>query len=178
MPRAGSYLQITVSNRFGYLPSTTVERSARHIHQEEHMLYQHKIRNALVAGAALLGCSAPAFAAIMPPQPVHEGTVTYITGGIGQAETQAIKAAARNYDLQISNAEKDGAYTAGADFVIRSKDGHEVLQARNTGPLVYAQLPPGDYVIHANYNGVQRVADAKIDGRGATGVHLIWPQSD
>ncbi len=141
------------------------------------MLYQHKIRNALLAAAVTVGCSAPAFAA-GSPQPVHQGKVTYITGGIGQAETQAIKASARNYDLQISNAEKDGAYMAGADLVIRAKDGQEMLRAQNTGPLVYAQLPPGDYVIQATYDGVQRVADAKVADKGATGVHLIWPQDD
>jgi hypothetical protein len=141
------------------------------------MSYQHKIRSAFLTAAVAVACSAPAFAAIMP-QPLHQGNVTYITGGIGEAETQAIKASARGYDLQISNAEKDGAYTAGADVVIRTKDGQEVLLARNTGPLVYAQLPPGDYIIQANYNGVQRVADAKVPAKGATGVHLIWPQDD
>jgi hypothetical protein len=142
------------------------------------MPHQHKIRSALLASAVALGFSAPAFAAITPPQPVHQGDVTYITGGIGQGETEAIKASARNYDLQISNAEKDGAYTAGTDLVIQARDGRNVLQARNTGPLVYAQLPPGDYVIHATFNGVQRVADAKVPAKGATGVHLIWPQDD
>ena len=136
------------------------------------------LQSALVAAMVTVGCAVPALAESMLPQPVHEGDVTYITGGIGADETQALEASAGSYDLQISNAEKNGDFTAGTDLVIWAKNGREVLQARNTGPLLYAQLPPGDYVIDATYKGVERVRDAKVGGKGATGIHLIWQQED
>jgi hypothetical protein len=139
---------------------------------------QFCLQSALVAAMVTVGCAVPALAESMLPQPVHEGDVTYITGGIGADETQALEASAGSYDLQISNAEKNGDFTAGTDLVIWAKNGREVLQARNTGPLLYAQLPPGDYVIDATYKGVERVRDAKVGGKGATGIHLIWQQED
>jgi hypothetical protein len=43
-------------------------------------------------------------------------------------------------------------------------------------PLFYAQLPPGDYVIHATYNGAQRVRDVSITGKRPSDIHLIWPE--
>ena len=135
-----------------------------------------KIRDGLFAAAVTVGFAAPAFAGSMFPHPVHQGQSSYITGGIGEDEKQAMEASARDYDLLISNAEKDGEFTAGTDFSITDRHGREVLQARNTGPLFYARLPPGNYVVHAAYNGVQRVRDVSITGKGSSDIHLIWPE--
>jgi hypothetical protein len=138
----------------------------------------YKIRDGVFAVAFAVGCAAPAFAGAMPPQPIHQGQASYITGGIGEDEQQAIEASARDYNLLISNAEKDGEFTAGTDFTITNRHGQEVLRAHDTGPLFYAQLPPGDYVIHATYNGAQRVRDVSITGKSPSDIHLIWPDID
>ena len=42
------------------------------------------------------------------PVPVHRGQINYLTGGIGEDEEDAMKAAAGDYNLLISNAERDG----------------------------------------------------------------------
>ena len=129
----------------------------------------------LLAVTVAVGCAASAHAF---PMPVHEGQITYITGGIGDDEEDAMKAAAHDYDLLISNAESNGEFTAGADLLIRDANGRAVLQAHDAGPLFYAQLPPGAYVVDATYDGIERVRDVTIGNRGPADVHLIWPQAD
>ena len=115
------------------------------------MFSNHAFRYGLLAATVAVGCGVSAFDAYAGPMPVHRGQISYITGGIGEDEEDAMKAAAGDYNLLISNAEKDGEFTAGTNLVIRDAKGNEVLRARNTGPLFYAQLPPGRYVVDANY---------------------------
>jgi len=140
------------------------------------MFSHHKMQAALAAVVMAAGFAAPAVAAGTLPRPVHRGDVTYISGGFGQGEQHALEAAAKKYNLEITNADKKGEFTAGANLVIRSKSGRDVLRASNTGPLFYAKLPPGNYTIQATSGGQKRVRHVKIAAKGSTDVHLIWPQ--
>ena len=142
------------------------------------MLSGSPFRFGLLAATVAVGCGIGSLGAYAQPVPVHRGEVTYLTGGIGADEEDAMKAAASNYNLLISNAERDGEFTAGTDLVIRDAKGREVLSARNTGPLFYAQLPAGRYIVDATYNGVERVRSITVGGRNPADIHLIWPQAD
>jgi hypothetical protein len=133
--------------------------------------------------AAALGFAAAIFAHAAPaqstlPMAVHQGLATYITGGIGDDEVQVMKASASSYNLQISNSENDGHFTAGMDIVIRDGRGQEALRVQNIGPLFYVQLAPGDYTVDATFNGVERVREVSLPARGAVTVNLIWPEME
>jgi len=118
----------------------------------------------------------PAFAALPLPQPVHAGRITYVTGGIGQREQHALEGQARDYNLEITNANKAGEFTDGTELAIQPENGQTLLRITETGPLFYAKLPPGEYVIHA-INGTQkRLRDIRVAVRGMTEIHLIWRQ--
>ena len=132
-----------------------------------------------LAAVALLtaGVAAPALAGTSFPMPVQQGQVTYISGGIGDDEIAAMKASAGAYDLLISNAEKDGSYTAGIDVILRDGRGQVVLSAKDTGPLFYVKLAPGEYTLDANYHGVERVRDVAITPHHPAEIHLIWPEA-
>jgi len=99
---------------------------------------QQTMQGALLAAIIATALSVPALADEMMPQPVHRGNVTYISGGIGWGEQRALRAAARNYNLEITNADRKGEFTAGTNLVIESGSGHDVLHATDTGPLFYA----------------------------------------
>ena len=142
------------------------------------MLSSRTFRYGLLAATGAVGWGVLASSVYAQPMPVHEGPITYITGGIGADEEDAMKAAAPGYNLLISNAEKDGEFTAGTNLVIRNDRGEEVLQARNTGPLFYAQLPAGNYVVDAIYNGIERVRNVTVGVRNPADIHLIWPEAD
>ena len=140
------------------------------------MLSHQKMPAALLAAIMATALSAPALAGAMMPKPVHQGDATYISGGIGLDEQHALEAAARNYNLEITNADRKGEFTDGINLVIKNKSGHDMLRATDTGPLFYAKLPPGGYTIQATSGDQQRVRHVTIAAKGATDVHLIWPQ--
>lgn len=139
------------------------------------MLSHHKT-SVLLAGLMATALAAPAFAALPLPQPMHQGDVTYISGGIGQSEQRALEADARHYNLAITNADKAGAFTDGTNLVIKAKSGKDVLSVAASGPLLYAKLPPGDYTIDASSVGQHRVRHVSVPAKGAADVHLIWSQ--
>jgi hypothetical protein len=141
------------------------------------MLSHQKMPAVLLAAIMTTALSAPALAGAMMPKPVHQGDVTYVSGGIGLDEQHALEAAARNYNLEITNADRKGEFTVGTNLVIKNKSGHDMLRATDTGPLFYAKLPPGAYTIQATSGDQQRVRHVTIAAKGATDVHLIWPQT-
>ncbi len=138
------------------------------------MLSLRHVQGVTLAATLAAGVAAPALAAL--PMPMHQGGITYISGGIGMGEQRALEAQARRYDLAITNANRAGDFTTDTALVIRSKTGHEVLKVADTGPMFYAKLPPGDYVIQATNAGQERTRDVKIASRRMADVHLIWPQ--
>ena len=119
--------------------------------------------------------AAPATPAL--PQPVFDGSIVYLTGGIGQAEQHALKSDAGRYDLAITNANARGDFTTGTDLVIADSSGHSVLSVDGTGPLFYAELPAGRYTIRATNDGVTRVRQANLLPDTLDRLHLVWPQA-
>ncbi|MEY4563603.1 MAG: hypothetical protein RLZZ618_2880, partial [Pseudomonadota bacterium] len=74
---------------------------------------------------------------VVLPAEKTSGTVTYVTGGIPDAQATAFKNAARNYPLNIELYQKAGAkseYTADADVVITDRSGRAVLETKAEGP--------------------------------------------
>jgi hypothetical protein len=134
------------------------------------------MKSILLIGVATAMVAAPAFAASTLPRSEHQGGIAYISGGIGLSGQRAMDATAREYNLRISNANRTGDFTAGTNVVIRRRSGRAVLDVADTGPLLYAKLPPGDYIIRAVNEGVERRRDVRISANRSTVVHLIWPQ--
>lgn len=104
--------------------------------------------------AALLAGTAGADSGALPPVQ-RSGDISYISGGIGEDEIQAIKAAAAQYALQItffSHADTGrDTYNAPAELTILKADGSPVLDLKPEGPFLLVDLPAGKYrVIAAN----------------------------
>jgi hypothetical protein len=135
----------------------------------------NRLGSSVLPAVALVACLVSARAETALPEPVHQGDVTYISGGFGVDEQQAMKAAAKDYNLAITNADKAGNYTASVDLVITAKGGREVLRAQDIGPLFYAKLPAGAYRVEALHEGERRAHDIAVAVRGTTNLHLTWP---
>ena len=82
--------------------------------------------------------------------------MTYLSGGVGQKEADAIKHVAKYYPLELEflqKAKPKDEYLA--DVKIRIKDAHEkmVLNVTSDGPFLLAKLPAGKYTVSAERNG-------------------------
>jgi hypothetical protein len=116
----------------------------------------------------------------LPQVQMHDG-ITYVTGGFGQEESCAMKAAAGNYDLMLTFAERDGSYVADVNVQIIDSSGRTALQTVS-GPLLLVNLPAGKYRIAADYNGATRWRTVSVGGshHDRFGSHhdrltLTWP---
>jgi hypothetical protein len=108
---------------------------------------------ALPLALALAICLAPAAQAAQG-QPKEQNGVSYISGGVGMDEQNAMRALRADYNLQLTFATKQtGAYRSDVQLDIADTKGNSVLSVANTGPMFYAKLPPGTYRISAAAEG-------------------------
>jgi hypothetical protein len=107
-------------------------------------------------GLAVLGAFAAAAHADEGTLPAErsQGSVTYLSGGIGKDESDAMKQAASRYSLAIEmSSGPRGEYLADVKIDIRDPRGASVLSATSDGPMLLANLAPGHYTINATRNG-------------------------
>ena len=121
---------------------------------------------ALSAGAA--NADSGAGSALPPVQ--HSGSISYLSGGVGEDEIQAMKAAAALYALQLtffSHTENGrDSYNAPSELTILKEDGSPVLDIKPDGPFLLLDLPPGKYRVTAANTGWSKTVPVQL-GRGA-----------
>ncbi len=123
--------------------------------------------------------SANAYAQL--PAAQHYGSTEYLTGGFGLEESTAIKEAMSDYTLAITLASSDGqkaAYVSGVQIVVRDSSEVTYLNVESQGPFVLAQLPAGQYKIHATYRNVTQSRNITITANNSTRLVFDWPRQD
>jgi hypothetical protein len=111
----------------------------------ENYLATNKSRYVIAAVFAMALYSSCALADNLP-EVQHAGDIAYISGGIGDEERAALRAVQKDYNLHVLSAGVKGGYVGDAHMVISDSHGQEVIHAI-VGPLFYAKLPPGHYVV-------------------------------
>lgn len=115
-------------------------------------------------------------------KPMVQGDVTYLCGGIGDEETAFMKQQARDYDLMLTFAARDGAYLADVNVDIADAKGNSVLQVNCDAPIMLVDLPrSGNYRVSADAAGYTlqrtvRVSAAKKSRQSVASTSLVWPQ--
>lgn len=110
------------------------------------------------------------------PAPQRVGKVVFLSGGVGQAEQQAIHNT-KGYDLRMVLTRPDGAYLADVDVRIKDASGRTVLDTTTNGPFLLAQLPPGRYRIRAEVEGRRTEhRTVHITPKGETRLFVAMPE--
>ena len=133
------------------------------------------------APPAVRGNSDPAVGAMVAPpalpgysgqvlQEHSQGPVTYVVGGVGADEAEAMRQAEASYPLTLElAAPSDGPrteYIADARIEIRDARGQALLSTKVDGPLILIRLPSGSYALEIDWNGaVKRRTVAITPGR-------------
>jgi len=140
---------------------------------------QRTSRIAIWLMACSLLVSLPAFAALpgtLPPAQT-QGVVTYVSGGIGQAEAQAFEATARQYPLDLEFAIKHAPraeFTADVHVSITNAQGKRVLDAQSAGPFLLAKLPAGRYTVTAEQHQQTLTRTVHVGTHKPTHVMFLW----
>jgi hypothetical protein len=106
--------------------------------------------------------------------------VTYVTGGIGNDEREAIESAKADYNLYILNASASGEFVGDTRVVITRKNGDDVEEVLNvdSGPLLYVRLPAGSYSLVAQLGEQKKEQKLVIAAPGKpTTLNLRWKQA-
>jgi hypothetical protein len=90
------------------------------------------------------------------PATQQRGQVTYLSGGIGLDQSQAIKNVMRDYPLTLTfvgTTRNENQYLADVPVTITDSNGNTILETSSAGHDMLARLPSGRYTIHATYEG-------------------------
>lgn len=109
-----------------------------------------------------------------PPQGLTErtaGAFTYLCGGIAQDEQEAMRARAREFDMQVLFTQGGrGEYLADVEVRL-SRGGKEVANFMATGPRCLIKGPRGTYQIAATYQGTTKRATLRS---GQKNLQMRW----
>ncbi|MDE2367567.1 MAG: carboxypeptidase regulatory-like domain-containing protein [Burkholderiales bacterium] len=131
----------------------------------------------IVAACAALPLAAHA-GGNLPPV-LTQGGVEYLSGGIGDGQSAAIKEASPHWPLTLLFAVRSG---KSADYLanvhVQVQDGHHrvVLETTASGPYLLARLAPGAYKIDATVAGKTLVRSVKVAAGQPARAVFVWPE--
>jgi hypothetical protein len=104
-----------------------------------------------------------------------EGDVPNVTGGIGADQVAGLLAHARDYDLKVVFAlQPTHAYVTDVPVRIFAATGKEILATDHAGPLLFANLPSGEYRIETERRGTALMQTAKVVEGRQTKIAFYW----
>ena len=125
--------------------------------------------------AICLMLSAVIFAQI--PDTQYSQGISYISGGVGEEESQAILAEAKQWPLllELSQLENGrGVWIFGAKIKIANANHQVIFDAQADGPYILINLPLGQYQIEAAYQGVTQRKAVNIQGSASQKLAIFW----
>lgn len=111
------------------------------------------------------------------PQTQYSQGVSYITGGVGEEESSAILAEAKQWPLllELSQLENGrGVWIFGSQIKILDAKNAVVFDAKADGPYMLINLTAGDYVIQASYQGVDQKRSISMKAGQSQKISIFW----
>lgn len=111
------------------------------------------------------------------PATQHANGISYITGGVGEEESLAIVAEAKQWPLflELSQLENGrGVWIFGANIKILNSKQQVVFVAQAEGPYMLINLDAGDYSIEASYQGVVQKRAISVKANTPQKVSIFW----
>ena len=132
---------------------------------------------------ALIGASILALAPLVTNaedlvvEPVSVQTsmgTTYLNGGVGDEETEAMRSVAKDYPLRMTFSERDGGFIGDVSVTITDAKGESVFELPKAGPMLYVMLPNGKYNISASSNGKTQSRKVMLSGKRGKNIQFHW----
>ncbi len=106
---------------------------------------------------------------------MKQGGVSYLAGGVGVGERAAMDQMKPQFNARLTFAvRKTGNYVANVYVTVADAKGAEVLKTNVPGPLLYAQLAPGEYKVTAIYHGFSQTKPLTVRGQGHSELYFYW----
>jgi len=120
----------------------------------------------------LLALAVPLSATALEVQ--QQGSISYLSGGIGSAERDVLKLQEPNFNLKLMFASKEGPFLSDAPVEILDSKGNSVLSATADGPFFYAKLPAGTYTVKTGNDPLVKTQKVTVKDTGLRSVNFFW----
>lgn len=117
------------------------------------------------------------FAYAQIPSTKYSEGLAFISGGVGESESEAILAEAKYWPLllELSQLEQGrGVWIFGAQVQIFNMMQQSVFDALSDGPYILINLKPGQYRIQASYQGVLQTKAVEILADESKKLSIFW----
>lgn len=123
-------------------------------------------------------CFSMTYAQILNTQ--YSQGIAYISGGVGEEESQAILAEAKQWPvlLELSQLENGrGVWIFGAKIKILNANNQVVFDAQADGPYMLINLPKGDYQLEGTYEEKVQKRSLAVKSTLPQKINLFWRSS-
>ncbi len=134
-----------------------------------------KFNARLILSVACLTFSSMVFAQI--PDTQYSQGISYISGGVGEGESQAILTESKQWPLllELSQLENGrGVWIFGAKIKVLNTKNQVIFDAQADGPYMLINLTAGQYQIEASYQGSIQKKSVLIQGSGPQKLAIFW----
>lgn len=114
------------------------------------------------------------------PEARVAGGIPYLTGGIGSAETAAMRAVFKRYTLALTFARREdghNVFLTDLPVVIRDASGVAVFEATTDGPFLLVDLPAGTYQVSATSRGETQQAQVRVTAGAHIERAFLWREA-
>lgn len=109
------------------------------------------------------------------PAAAQQGDVQFLSGGVGQDESKAIKHAAVHWPLSLEFIGGDKNFVSDVAVTIADAKGTNVLETSAQGPYMLVRIKPGHYTVKATYAGHEVTHQVDIAGHGHARARFVFP---
>lgn len=111
------------------------------------------------------------------PKAKMQGEIDFITGGVGEDESFAMRGEAKNWPLLIDfsqNLENRDVWISQVDLRIQDAKGQRIFAVTTDGPLLLVRLPSGNYELVATYENITKKQKIQITDNKLLRVSFNW----
>lgn len=107
--------------------------------------------------------------------PQTQGDVSFVSGGVGGDERDAMQAIRDDYNLSLLfSVTGSGEYLSEVNVTIKDAGGKTVLETVSDGPMLFAKLKPGRYAISADSEGQVIEKSVTVKDKLGARVSFTW----
>lgn len=108
-------------------------------------------------------------------KPQTQGSVTFVSGGIGSSERAELKAMRSGYNLSLQFSQRNGEFLSDVKVRITDSSDKVWLDVVSDGPQLFANLPPGSYSIAAEFGGKRFDKKLTVSNSQQPTTAFVWP---
>jgi hypothetical protein len=105
----------------------------------------------------------------------REGSIAFLSGGVGQQERETLKEMGKEYTLKLMFLNKKGEYLSDVIVKVGDQNDKTILTTVSNGPWLFINLPSGTYHLDAKFKGNEKkISKVNIEKETQKVISIQW----